>query len=157
MTIVQVHATLDGFSRIDFDKKKIRKSMRGIGRNVRKESRRLVARRAISSPGEYPGKHSGKLQKSIKEKVSRSGFMVSIEPRPSDFNGGDNYYPAMLYYGVRVGARRRKDHKKQTLQSAYRIKPRGNFVVDAVENRREMSEAAIMQALKDSFKSSNEW
>jgi hypothetical protein len=152
-----IRANLQGRRQIDFDKKKVRKAMRKVGRDVRAEARRLVARQAIFMPigsslsvsyegskaGEYPARNTGKMQESIKEKVSRSGFAVSISPQRDQFER-DDYYPAMLYYGVKG-------------KSGYRIAPRKNFIVDAVESRRASAEAAIFQALKESLKGVNEF
>jgi len=147
----EINATLDGLTRVDFDKKEIRAVMRKVGRDVRNEARRLVSRRAVSLPDEYPGMQSGQLKKSIKEKVSPAGFLVTISPRRNMFVG-DNYYPAMLYYGVRRGAARNKSHKAQTLSGPWRIAPRANFMVDAAEHRREFAQTAIMQGLENSIK-----
>jgi hypothetical protein len=147
----EINATLTGLTRIDFDKTKIRKVMKAVGHDVRNTARKLVSRRAISQPDEYPGMQKGHLKKSIKEKVSTAGFLVTIMPRRKDFGDGD-YYPAMLYYGVRRNAVRRQDHKKQTLTGPWRIAPRANFMVDAAESRREFAQNAIMQGLEDSLK-----
>ena len=103
-----------GFSRIDFDKKAIRKSLNSLGRSVAKEARRLVARRAISGAGEYPGRQTGALMRSIKHKVSKPGFMVIIRPTKTD-EMGEGFYPAYLHYGIRRNRERAlaKKHKRQ--------------------------------------------
>lgn len=132
--MLEVNATLHGFSRIDFDGKQIRKTMRLLGRDVQKEARRLVARRAISGGGEYPGRQTGALWRAIKYKVSRPGFLVRIQPYRTDEMDKD-YYPAYLLYGSRKRA----------------LAPRGNYMVDALEARRPMARAAIKRALKDAL------
>lgn len=129
----EVNVKLGGFSRIDFDKKKIRKTMRTLGRDVQKEARRLVARRAISGAGEYPGRQTGRLWRAIKYKVSKPGFLVKIMPaKTADMK---DYYPAFLLYGS----------KKRDLA------PRKNYMTDALENRRSVARGALRNALKDSL------
>ncbi len=139
---VEVHVGWTGHSRIDFDKKKIRKVMRARGRDIQKEARRLVARRAVSQPGEYPGRDTGTLWRSIKSKVSRSGFLVRIAPQKTPEMGGD-FYPAFLWYGVR-----RKGGEEG---SGWRIEARANYMTEALDKRREVSENAIKTALKDAL------
>lgn len=152
MSKFEINATIEGFSRVDFDKKPIKKTMRSIGQKVQTDARRLVARRAISAAGEYPGRDTGALWKSTKYKVSKPGFLVTIAPRPGDgtIKSGE-FYPGILYYGVRRGAIRRKDKKKQTQTGAWRISPRGNHVVDAAENRRAWAQSVIAESLQSAL------
>jgi len=125
----------EGFDRnLDFDKAQIRRGMRRAGSVVTKEARRLVSRRRVSRPGEYPGKGTGRLARSIRARVSRSGFLVKIEPKTGgDVPASDPYF-VYLHYGVRRGARRRKDHKAQPA-GPWRIEPRENYPADALQNR----------------------
>ncbi|SAL20667.1 hypothetical protein AWB70_01058 [Caballeronia cordobensis] len=139
---VEVHVGWTGHTRIDFDKKKIRKVMRARGRDIQKEARRLVARRAVSAPGEYPGRDTGTLWRSIKSKVSRSGFLVRIAPQKTPEMGGD-FYPAFLWYGVR--------RKGGDEGSAWRIDPRANYMTEALDRRREVSQSTIKAALQDAL------
>lgn len=152
MSRFEINTRIEGFSRIDFDKKPIKKTMRHIGQKVQTDARRLVARRAISQGGEYPGKSTGALQRSTKFKLSKPGFMVTIKPQVNaqTVKGGE-FYPGILYYGVRRGATRRKDKQKQQLEGPWRIEPRGNHVVDAAEARRAWAEETIAQALVESL------
>lgn len=148
---LETNVTIDGFDRIDFDKKKIRKALSGLGIQIRNEARRLVARRAISGAGDYPGKKTGALRRSIKHKVSRSGFMVVIRPEKTAEMGKD-FYPAYLHYGVR---RHRslllaKQHRRQP-EGPYRIAPRRNFMTDVLEGRREVVRHVLRIALQDSL------
>ena len=153
MSKFEVNTTISGFTRADFDAKPIKKTMRSIGQKVQTDARRLVARKAISTAGEYPGKATGTLQKSTKFRLSKPGFLVTIAPRPTDgtVKAGE-FYPGILYYGVRRGAVRRKDKKKQADTGTWRIAPRGNHVVDAAENRREWAQQALAVALESSLK-----
>ncbi len=129
----EVNVKFEGFSRIDFDKKKIRKTMRVLGRDVQKTARRLVARRAISGAGEYPGRQTGRMWRAIKYKVSKPGFLVKVMPeKTSDMQ---DYYPAFLLYGS----------KKRDLA------PRKNYMTDALESRRDVVRSALRNALQDSL------
>jgi hypothetical protein len=148
---VEVHVGWTGHTRIDFDKKKIRKALRVRGRDIQKEARRLVARRAVSDAGNMPGRDTGALQRSIKARVSRPGFLVSIRPHKTA-EMGDDFYPAFLYYGVRRDAKRRTDRKKQVDNGkGWRIEPRGNFMTEALARRRDVSQTALKAALQDAL------
>lgn len=130
----EINVKLEGFSRIDFDKKKIRKTMRVLGRDVQKAARRLVARRAVSGAGEYPGRQTGRLWRAIKYKVSKPGFLVKIMPAKTvDMK---DYYPAFLRYG----------------SETRNIAPRRNYMTDALESRRGVARGALRNALMDSLK-----
>lgn len=128
----ETNVTIEGHSRIDFDRKKIRKAMRSLGADVRKEARRLVARRAISGAGEYPGRQTGRLMRSIKARVSKPGFLVRVAPtKTSEMK---DFYPAFLGYGVRG-----------------RIEKRGNYMTDALEHRSANVRNVLRAALQDAL------
>lgn len=129
---LEIFETITGHSRIDFDKKKIRRAMRKFGAEIRKDARRRVSRRAVSAAGEYPGRDTGELFRSIKSKVSRPGFLVRISPEKTA--GMKDFYPAFLFYGV-----------------TGRIEPRGNYMTDALESRREFVQAGLRAALQDAL------
>lgn len=125
-----VHAEISGFSRIDFDKKKIRKALRIEGRAVQKIARKLASKKLLDSNGSYPAKQTGRLVRSIKVKVSRPGFLVKIAPqKTADMK---DFYPAFLFYGS----------KKINLA------PRQNYMTDALDARRESARSAILNALQ---------
>ena len=125
-----VHAEISGFSRIDFDKKKIRKALRIEGRAVQKIARKLASKKLLDSKGSYPAKQTGRLVRSIKVKVSRPGFLVKIAPqKTADMK---DFYPAFLFYGS----------KKINLA------PRQNYMTDALDARRESARSAILNALQ---------
>ena len=148
--LLETHVTIDGFSRIDFERSKVRRAMRTLGREVQKESRRLIARRAISGAGEYPGRQTGRLWRAVKYHVSRSGFMVRIQP---DKTGEmKDFYPAYLHYGIRRtrSLALAKRHVKQP-EGPYRLAPRANFMADALENRREQTRTVLRAALQDAL------
>lgn len=148
---IKVTASLQGFRAIDFDKKEIRKGMRKAGQDVRKAARQLIASKVRSSGGENPGKQTGKLYRSLGFKVSRSGFMAVVEHKK--IAGMKNFYWAYLYFGVRRGAKRRKDHQKQEDNgNGWRIAPRNNYVVDALDARRSEVQKTIADSLKRALK-----
>lgn len=126
----EVNATISGFSRIDFDKKKIRKVLLIEGRAVQKAARKMVSKRMLDSTGDYPAKKTGRLVRSIKSKVSKSGFLVRIAPQKTAEM--KDFYPAFLHYGSRKN----------------NLAPRKNFMTDALDSRREVSRAAILNALE---------
>lgn len=122
----------DMYGKLDFDKKEIRKAMRMAGKEVQTIAKRLVSRKQISKRDQYPGKRKGILQRSIKYKVSRSGFLVVIKPYKTAAMG-EHFYPAYLWYGVRRGAKRGKSHKAGASGgNGWRIAPRKNYMQDAL-------------------------
>jgi len=130
---IEVNATIIGHSKIDFDKRIIRKVLRKEGGEVRKIARRLVARRGISSPGDFPGRDSGALFRSIKSKVSSGGFWVKIAPQKTAEMGKD-FYPAFLFYGTP------------------RMAKRANYMIEALDQRRAPARAAIRAGLDSAIK-----
>lgn len=140
----------EGHTHLDFDKRQIRKAMRKIGADVRKEGRRMVARKAVSAPGEDPGRQTGRLMKSIKYKVSRPGLLVRIAPEKTE--GMKEFYPAFLGYGVRRSrdAKAAKSHKKQP-EGPYKLAPRANYMETALENRKQQARETLANALLDAL------
>jgi hypothetical protein len=117
-----------GHSLVYFEKGRVRAAMRAAGRDVQKEARRLVARRAISAAGENPGRQTGALMRAIKPRVSKSGFMVKVMPdKTADMRA---YYPAFLYYGV-----------------PGRLAKRNNYMAEALDNRRSSVQALLAAAM----------
>lgn len=129
---IAVHATLEGHSRIDFDKRAIKKALRKAGGDIRKAARRLVARRAVSSPGDSPGRVTGALLRSIKLKVSSGGFWAKVEPQKTPEM--KSFYPAFLFYGTKRG-----------------VAKRSNYMIAALDTQRENVRSQIRDALKHSL------
>jgi hypothetical protein len=131
---VQVSVAFAGHSRIDFDKKPIKKVLRQQGGEIRKVARRLVSRRAISAPGENPGRVSGVLMRSIKVKVASGGFWAKVAPyKTSEM---EVFYPAFLFHG----SQRRN------------IAKRANYMAAALDTRRGAAQIAIRSALQGALK-----
>lgn len=131
---IEVNATLFGHSRIDFDKKPIKRVLRQQAGEIRKVARRLVARRAISGAGDAPGRQTGTLWRSIRVKVSSGGFWARIAPyKTSEMKV---FYPAFLYYG----------------STKRNISKRANYMASALTTRRAAAQGAIYQALQGALK-----
>lgn len=136
MSGVEVNVSLLGHSKIDFDRRKVRRVIRREGRAIQRLARRKVARRAVSLAGQYPGRITGALQRAIDIVVARNGFWVRVEPTTQRIKlASDVYYPAILNYGS----------QKRNIQ------PRGNYMTDALAERREQSRAALSEALQDAL------
>lgn len=131
---IDLGVMLAGHRLIDFDKKKIRKALNQGAAEVRKAARRLVARRAISSPEDFPGKDSGALMRSIKiyKRGSKGGY---VKLGPTKTSEMDVFYPAFLHYG----------------SSKIGLKKRGNYMTVALEQKRESVRSNIRTALEDSL------
>lgn len=142
---VQIHVTLTGHSRIDFDRRPIRKALRQEAAAVRKTARRLVARRVVSQPDDYPGRQTGDTQRSIKSRLSKRGLYAIVEPVRTARMDARKFYPAILTYGVpqRRGSQSRQGQK--------RIEPRKNFIAAALDSRRNSARAALANALQSAL------
>lgn len=118
---------------IDYDRKAMRRALVKGGAVVRKEARRLLSRRAISKAGEVPGMQTGALRRAVGviAKGSKGGWVkVGVRSIP-----GSIFYPAPLFYGS----------KKRN------IEPRANYMVQALQAKRETVRSDIRAALKDSL------
>lgn len=99
---------VDYLSLWDFDLDKLKRELTSESRLIRRDARRLVAKKAISSPGDFPGKDSGVLQRTIQVKKFRSGLGFYITHR---MPAGTFRYPFVLAYGSeKRGIAPRKDH-----------------------------------------------
>ena len=131
--MLETYVDIKGFTTIDFEKSKVRKTMRTESAEIRKVTRRLLARRAISQPGQFPGKQTGAYQRAVKNKVFRSGFGAVVRADKTAELGAD-FYPAFLNYGTK------------------NLEARANPFEAAFEIRRHRAESAIMNALQNSIK-----
>jgi hypothetical protein len=152
----------DSYERDAFNKTKVRGGMRKAGKLVTQHAQMNLA--LGKGQAGYPVNRTGATLQSINYKVSRSGFLVRIAPRmTSDMKA---FYPAYLHYGVRKGARigavapgqghgksgRRARGQRQALeesrrQSAWRIKPRDNYMSDALQD----SQSGVQRILQAAF------
>lgn len=151
----------DNFMRDAFDKRKIRKGMRKVGQVVgrRAQLNFILARGADG----YPIYRTGVTLESIKPKVSRSGFLVKIAPRKT--TKMEEFYPAYLNYGVHNGPRvrglgpgrgrrargARADLIAARRNSGWRITPRANYMIDALEDEESTVQAILSKAFAESL------
>ena len=94
---VEVQVGLEFHKIIDYDRKAMRKALREGAAVVRKEARRILSRRVVSLPGEFPGQQSGALKRSIGivSRGSKGGWVkVGVRSIPNSV-----FYPAFLFYG----------------------------------------------------------
>lgn len=124
---------LAGHKIIDYDRRAMRKALVRGAADVRKEARRMLARKAVSQPGEVPGMQSGELRRSIGvvSRGSRGGW-VKVAPRTIK---GSDFYPAFLFYG----------------SPSTGLDPRANFMEMALQNRSEAIRSEIRRALSESL------
>lgn len=142
--------TPDGFKFFDFDKKVIKRGLRNVGRDIRKEARQLISRKAVSAPGDFPGKDTGVMSKSIKATVSRSGHSVWI--RPTKTAGMRDFYPAFVIYGHRGPKTDSQNQRSKKRKGKKAAEPRKNFIEAAANNYAprfaEVMEAAFDEGIK---------
>lgn len=124
---------LEGHKTVDYDRRAMRKALLRGGAAVRKEARRLVARRAISRPGEAPGMQTGKLKAAIGvvSKGSKGGW-IKVGVRGIK---GSVFYPAFLFYGSQKTG----------------LEKRANFMATALDAKRDDVRDMIRAALADSL------
>lgn len=142
MGLGRIEVGLEFHKTIDYDRKAMRKALAGGGRDVIKEARRIVSNRAISAPGGAPGEITGALKRSIGlvTKGSKGGW-IKVGPKRTDEMVAKAkktkwaFYPAFLFYG----------------SSKTGLAKRSNFMIDALQNKREAVRSVIRAALKDSL------
>lgn len=130
---VELAVGLDFHKTIDYDRRAMRRALGRGGAVIRKTARRLVSRRAVSNPGEFPGMESGALRRAIGivSRGSKGGWVkVGVRSIPGDF-----FYPAPLYYGSpKTG-----------------LAKRGNFMEKALADSSGPVRTQVRAALKDSL------
>lgn len=125
---------VEGFDKFDqeaFNKRKIRAGMRKVGQLIAGRAQMNLA--LGGGQDGYPVNRSGATTDSIGYKVSRSGFLVRVAP--SKTASMRAFYPAYLHYGVR-----RKSG------GGWRIKPRDNYMTDALVDSRDEVRRILQQA-----------
>jgi hypothetical protein len=141
-----------GFRTIDYDSKELRKPLRKAGNDVRKLARKLISRRSVSDAGDFPGRDSGEMQRSLRVKVSRSGYSVSVYPTKTQRM--PVYYPAFVVYGHRGPGsetlEQSRCHKKRPGEKV--AKPRKNFVPAAAEQYSGTFHETMANALANAIK-----
>ncbi|WP_449102169.1 hypothetical protein [Pseudomonas extremaustralis] len=151
----------DKFERDAFDKRKIRAGMRKVGLLITQKAQMNLA--LGGGQDGYPTTRTGATVESISFKVSRSGFLVRISPTKT--TAMEDFYPAYLHYGVKKGKRlgklapgmgkgksnrRAKGARAAALaeraSGEWRIKPRDNYMADALQDSSSQVESILKAA-----------
>lgn len=156
------HVDVQQPAEMRFNRARVRRAFVTIGQRHMRDARRLVMRRARSAPGENPGYQTGRLARSIGYMVpraskKRAGFMTRIAPNQRNGKGNrmisGDFYPAFLFFGVRGGAKRRRSHHRGASGgSGWRLAPRNNFMVEALEKNRSWTRYFLARELRKSLK-----
>ncbi|WP_425404620.1 hypothetical protein [Hwanghaeella sp.] len=127
-----INVTLGRWKTADFDKKPIRKVVRRSGLDVQKTARRLVNRKGkVSKAGQYPGRRTGELFRSIRSK-QRNPFVAVVKPQKTA--AMKDYYPLFLFKGTK------------------NLDPRGDVMGDALEAETPQIVPKLERALVDALK-----
>lgn len=149
MEIVRIKLE-SGFSFNDLDRKKVKSTMRSIGRDLRKEARKRISRKAISAPGESPGMQTGEMRRSVKASVSRSGYSVWV--RPTLTNKMPAYYPAFVVFGHRgPGSDDPRQHGKTRVGQKV-AEPRENFIEATAKAYQKQFDEQMENLLSEALK-----
>lgn len=143
--------TPDGFTFWDFDKKVITSALRKVGNEVRKAARKRISKRAVSRPGEPPGRQSGVLYDSIKSTVLKSGNAVKI--RPVKTQEMREFYPAFVVFGHRGPRSDSAKPQSKKRQGKKVVLPRENFLQVVAEEYRKRFEDRMEDAFVEGIKS----
>ena len=141
-----------GYRKIDYDPKALKQPLRKSGNAVRKIARKMISRKAVSEAGQFPGKQTGEMAKSIKVKVSKSGYSVAVYPTKTQAMPA--YYPAFVVYGHRAPysetAQEARSHKQRAGKKV--AAPSKNFVPEAADKYAKTFESEMFDALGDAIK-----
>ena len=141
-----------GYRKIDYDPKALKQPLRKSGNAVRKIAGKMISRKAVSEAGQFPGKQTGEMAKSIKVKVSKSGYSVAVYPTKTQAMPA--YYPAFVVYGHRAPysetAQEARSHKQRAGKKV--AAPRKNFVPEAADKYAKTFESEMFDALGDAIK-----
>lgn len=145
--VVSVGIKEMGGGAIVFERKYMRKGMIQAAREVKKEGKRLVNSRAVSKPGEAPGRKTGTLFKSIDYDIGSRGLYAVVKPYKDAGFTKSEFYPAFLHHGVHWPPRR-KDHSAHPVGTPFRVMPRSNYLKQALENSEDRVRQVILEAVK---------
>lgn len=106
--MIDVNIQVKGFNRLYFEKRELKAALRLGGREVAKESRRLIASRAVSGAGDFPGLDTGVMRAAIKVTIGSGGMYAKVQQNKS--RAMEDFYPAYLLYGTKRGIEKRKPY-----------------------------------------------
>lgn len=163
--LFRAEVTIPGrLRRAEFDRKTVNQAIAREAREVRKVARRLIARRAISSAGQFPGRDTGALWRSVKVTTNRQYLFAIIRPVKTPEMG--SFHPYMLLRGTKrrlqklapgegrgVSNRRRRGDRVAALAERaasgdYIINPRANYMEEAMNRRRTAAREALYAAME---------
>ena len=149
---VALNVKLYGYTKIDFDRKPVRRALMLEAREVRKLARANVSRRAVSGSGEYPGLDTGDLRRSITAFSKGRGFLAIIQTKRTERMKKRKFFPSILIHGRK---RAQKAPKKTSISGKNKqigqLEARKDPILDAFEIRRERIIAAVTTALQESL------
>lgn len=131
MNVLELVSVVSGDLQADFSPERMKRTMRVVGQDFRKNARRLIARRAVSAPGAFPGRVTGEMQRATRFKLSRSGWSVRVAAYPTP--AMKEFYPAFLIRGVK----------------SHGLAPRADFIAATYDQRLEWARTAISTSLLD--------
>lgn len=129
----QSEVKIEQFQLWHFDLTVLSDGLSEQGKLIRRDARRLVARAAVSKAGEYPGKDSGTLAKTISFKKFRSGLGVYITHK---MKSGQYRYPFALVNG----------------SAETGLEPRADYIADTFESRKVYVQAMLRSSLRKSIR-----
>lgn len=141
-----------GFKAIDYDPKPLKVALRKAGNEVRKLARKKISRRAVSEAGQFPGRQTGEMSRSIRTKVSKSGYSVAVYPTKT--SNMPVYYPAFVVYGHRgPGTETADQARKHKARGGVKVAAhRKNFIPEAAQEKSKALQDQIFDALGDAIK-----
>jgi len=131
-----------GHKTIDYDRDKMRNALKRGGLSIRAAARRLVSRRAISSPGEFPGMVSGTLKRAIAVTGYGSGggwIRVGVKTIR-----GKKFYPIFLLRGT-------VERRTKKLRYSGRVEPRDDYIGAAAKAKRSAVRSMVQSELKNAL------
>lgn len=142
--------TPDGFKFFDFNKKYIKQGLREIAKQITSETKKAVSRKAVSTPGEFPGSETGTLKKAIKYSVSKSGHSAWISTRKTD--AMKEFYPAFVVYGHRGPNTDSSSQHGSKRRGSKVAPPRANYVVEVASKFGQLFQQRMEQAFNEGIK-----
>ncbi|WP_312292806.1 hypothetical protein [Atlantibacter hermannii] len=162
MTQPSLHVDFLQTNGLEFNRSRVRRAFVRIGQVHMRDARRLVMKRGRSEPGDNPRYRSGRLARSIgymvpKASSKRPGFMTRIAPNQKNGQGNrmieGDFYPAFLFFGVRKGAKRERSHRRGgSGGNGWRIAPRNNFMIQALNKNRDWTRYYLLRELRQSVR-----
>jgi len=168
---VKINVGLQFHEIIDYDRKVLRRALVKGAAEIRREARRLVARKAISEPGAFPGTDTGQLKRAIGvvSKAPNGGGWIKVGVKKTPKMNA--FYPAFLFYGVKkqgkierlaagegLGKSNRRARGERAALIAerrtsdkYFVAPRGNYIQAALMSKRDAVKDLIQTALRDAL------